>query len=319
MDFTNNFEWNQKVLGVYATGAFETEIWGIKAGLRVENTDLQTELTTTNESNSQNFTNLFPSLHTSFTASENFALQAGYSRRIFRPRLWDLNPFFNIRNNFNIRTGNPDLQPEFTDSYELTSIYELGEASMSSSVYHRYTTDVVERVSTFVDNVTFTTPQNIGTNSLIGFETNGKYNPIKWLTFNGNFNYTYFDRRGVFESREFDFTGTQWSVRLDTKIKLPADIDFEIAGNYRSSFETVQGKQSGFAFMDLGIRKKFLKGKVVGNLGIRDVFASRIQESFVNQPTFENYNFGMRGRFVTFGVSYAFGKGEAMSYSGSRR
>ncbi|AFM03736.1 outer membrane receptor for ferrienterochelin and colicins [Bernardetia litoralis DSM 6794] len=319
LEFTNNFEWNQNVLGVYATAAFETKIWGLKAGLRVENTDLQTLLTNTNEKNSQNFTNFFPSLHTSYKAAENFSIQAGYSRRIFRPRLWDLNPFFSIRNNFNIRTGNPNLQPEFTDSYEITSIYEIGDASLSSSIYHRYTTDVVERVSTFTDNVTFTTPQNIGTNSLFGFETNGKYTPVKWITFNGNFNYTYFQREGVFESQNFDFTGTQWSARLDAKIKLPADIDLELAGNYRSNVETVQGKQSGFAFMDIGLRKKIIKGKIVASLGIRDVFASRIQEIFVNQATFETYNFAQRGRFITFGISYAFGKGEAMSYSGSRR
>ncbi|WP_299896616.1 TonB-dependent receptor [uncultured Aquimarina sp.] len=316
---TNDFEWNQKVLGVYATGAYENENWGVKAGLRVENTDIGTLLANTNESNSQNFTNYFPSFHTSYTFSEKFSLQAGYSKRIFRPRLWDLNPFFNIRNNFNIRTGNPNLQPEFTNSYELTSIYKIGKASMSSSLYHRYTTDVVERVSTFIDNVNFTTPENIGTNSSIGFETNGKYSPTKWLTFTGDFNFNYFDRQGSFEGQVFDFTGNQWSTRLGSKIGFPADIDLELNGNYRSGFETVQGKQSGFAFMDIGIRKKILKGKIVANLGIRDVFASRIQERFVNQPTFETYNFGQRGRFFTFGLSYAFGKGEAITYSGRRR
>ncbi|WP_299214684.1 TonB-dependent receptor [uncultured Aquimarina sp.] len=318
-NLTNDFEWNQKVLGVYGTIAYENEIWGIKAGLRVENTDLETLLANTNEGNSRNFTNFFPSFHTSYTFSEKFSLQAGYSKRIFRPRLWDLNPFFNIRNNFNIRTGNPELQPEFTNSYELTSIYKIGKASMSSSLYHRYTTDVVERVSTFVDNVNFTTPENIGTNSSIGFETNGKYNPVKWLTFTGDFNFNYFDRKGTFEGQVFDFTGNQWSTRLGSKISLPADIDLELNGNYRSGFETVQGEQSGFAFLDIGMRKKILKGKIVANLGVRDVFASRIQERFVNQPTFETYNFGQRGRFITFGLSYAFGKGEAMTYSGRRR
>ncbi|WP_299255920.1 TonB-dependent receptor [uncultured Aquimarina sp.] len=318
-NLTNDFEWDQKVLGVYGTVAYENDTWGIKGGLRVENTDLETLLANTNEGNSRNFTNFFPSFHTSYTFSEKFSLQAGYSKRIFRPRLWDLNPFFNIRNNFNIRTGNPELQPEFTNSYELTSIYKIGKASMSSSFYNRYTTDVVERVSTFVDNVNFTTPENIGTNSSIGFETNGKYSPAKWLTFTGDFNFNYFDRKGTFEGQIFDFTGNQWSTRLGSKIGLPAGIDLEINGNYRSGFETVQGEQSGFAFLDIGMRKKILKGKIVANLGIRDVFASRIQERFVNQPTFETYNFGQRGRFFTFGLSYAFGKGEAMTYSGRRR
>lgn len=318
-NLTNNFEWNQNVLGIYATGAYENDTWGIKAGLRIENTDLSTLLTNTNESSSKNFTNLFPTFHSSYKIGDNFSLQAGYSKRIFRPRLWDLNPFFNIRNNFNISTGNPDLQPEFTHSYELTSIYKIGKASLSSSIYHRYTTDVVERVSTFQDNVTLSTPRNIGTNATIGFETNGKYSPSKWLTLTGDFNFNYFDRKGTFEDQVFDFTGNQWSTRLGSKIGLPADIDLEMTGNYRSGFKTVQGEQSGYAFLDLGLRKKIFKGKIVANLGVRDVFASRIQENYVNQPTFETYSFRQRGRFITFGISYGFGKGEAMTYSGRRR
>ncbi|WP_425077542.1 TonB-dependent receptor domain-containing protein [Psychroserpens sp. S379A] len=318
-NLTNNFEWNQNVLGIYATGAYENDTWGIKAGLRIENTDLSTLLTNTNESSSKNFTNLFPTFHSSYKIGDNFSLQAGYSKRILRPRLWDLNPFFNIRNNFNINTGNPDLQPEFTHSYELTSIYKIGKASLSSSIYHRYTTDVVERVSTFQDNVTLSTPRNIGTNATIGFETNGKYSPSKWLTLTGDFNFNYFDRKGTFEDQVFDFTGNQWSTRLGSKIGLPADIDLEMTGNYRSGFKTVQGEQSGYAFLDLGLRKKIFKGKIVANLGVRDVFASRIQENYVNQPTFETYNFRQRGRFITFGISYGFGKGEAMTYSGRRR
>lgn len=318
-DLTNNFEWNQKVLGLYATGAYEKEKWGVKAGLRLEQTNVNTLLTNTNQSNERNYSNFFPTLHTSYKISDNVSFQAGYSKRIFRPRLWDLNPFFNIRNNFNIRVGNPNLQPEFTDSYELTSIYKVGKASLSSSLYLRHTTDVVERVSTFKDNVTFYTPENIGTNSSIGFETNGKYNPNKWLTLTGDFNFNYFDRAGTFENQVFDFTGSQWSSRLGSKIGFPTDIDVELTGNYRSGFKTIQGEQTGFAFMDLGIRKKIFKGKAIVNLGIRDVFASRIQERFVNQPTFETYSFGQRGRFFTLGISYGFGKGEAMTYSGGRR
>ena len=224
--------------------------------MRLENTDLKTLLANTNESNSRNFTDYFPSFHTSYKVSEKVSFQAGYSRRIFRPRLWDLNPFFNIRNNFNIRQGNPDLQPEFTDSYELTSIYKIGKASFSSSIYHKYTTEVVERVSTSQDNVTITTPENIGTNASIGLEANGKYSPTKWLTLTGDFNYNYFDRIGTFQSKSFDFSGRQWSSRLGSTIGLPADIDVELTGRYQSSYKTIQGDVSGYAFLDLGIRKK---------------------------------------------------------------
>ncbi|WP_165734126.1 outer membrane beta-barrel family protein [Polaribacter sp. 20A6] len=316
---TNNFEYNQKVLGVYGTVAYEREKWGLKAGLRVEKTNLSTLLTNTNESNEQDFTNLFPTVHSSYKVGEDFSLQAGYSKRIFRPRLWDLNPFFNIRNNFNVRVGNPDLQPEFTDSYELTSIYKIGNASLSSSLYHKYTTDMVERVSTYIDGVTITTPENIGTNSSIGFETNGKYRANNWLTITGDFNLNYFDRVGTFESQVFDFSGNQWSSRLGSTIGLPADIDIELTGNYQSGYETVQGNVTGYAHLDLGVRKKIFKGKAIVNLGIRDLFESRISEQLVSQETFETYSFAQRGRFITLGISYGFGKGEAMTYSGGRR
>ncbi|MDF1868396.1 MAG: TonB-dependent receptor [Saprospiraceae bacterium] len=316
---TNIFEYDQKVLGVYGTGSYEDEKWGLKLGLRVENTDLETFLVNTEKSNNQNFTNLFPSAHTSYKVSDRFSLQAGYSKRIFRPRLWDLNPFFNIRNNFSIRTGNPDLQPEFTDSYEVASIYIFDNASFNLGVYYRYTTDVVERISTFENNVNTFKPLNIGTNRSTGIEINGKYSPIEWFSIIGDINYNYFNREGSLEAVSFDFTADQWSSKMTTKFKLPADIDFEVTGQYQSKVKTVQGVTSDNLFADLGLRKKILKGRGVFNLSVRDVFASRIRESETNQATFYLYNWGQRGWFVTFGFSYGFGKGEAMEFSGQRR
>jgi outer membrane receptor protein involved in Fe transport len=316
---TNVFEYAQNVMAVYGTGAFEGDKWGVKLGLRVENTDLNTLLANTNESNDQNYTNFFPSAHTSYKLSEGISLQAGYSRRIFRPRLWDLNPFFNIRNNFSIRTGNPDLQPEFTDSYELASIFILGKTSLNFTVYHRYTTDVVERISTFENNVNTTKPLNIGTNGATGLELNGKYTPNNWLTFTGDVNYNYFNRQGELEATSFDFNADQWSSKLTTKLKLPAGIDFEVTGQYQSAEQSVQSRQSDQLFADLGLRKKILNGKGVLNISVRDVFASRIGESITDQSGFYLYSRRQRGRFVTLGFSYGFGKGEAMEFSGARR
>jgi outer membrane receptor protein involved in Fe transport len=316
---TNIFEYSQNVLGVYGTGAYEGNRWGLKVGLRIENTDLKTLLVNTGEKNDQNFTNLFPSAHSSYKINDHVSLQAGYSRRIFRPRLWDLNPFFNIRNNFSIRTGNPNLQPEFTDSYELNSIYIFGKTSFNLGLYYRYTTDVVERVSTFEDNVNTTMPMNIGTNQTTGIEFNFKYSPNKWLSFNGDFNYNYFNREGELEATSFDFTADQWSGKMTSKLKLPADIDFEITGHYRSRYQTVQSLISENIFADMGLRKKILQGRGVINLSVRDIFASRIRESVTEQPTFYLYSFGQRGRFVTLGFSYGFGKGEAMEFSGQKR
>ncbi|MEM1218687.1 MAG: TonB-dependent receptor [Bacteroidota bacterium] len=318
-DFTNQFDYNQKVLGLYTTGAYEGDRWGIKAGLRVENTDLSTLLVTTNQPNNQNFTNLFPSAHTSYKVNERLSFQAGYSRRIFRPRLWDLNPFFNIRNNFNIRMGNPNLLPEFTDSYEVNGIYILDKISMNLGVYQRYTSEVIERISFFEDGVTVTMPVNIGTNQATGVEFNTKYSPAKWLTMNGDFNYRYFQREGSLEGTVFDFAADVWDARITTKWKLPAKFDLEVTGRYESAEQMIQGVRSAQLFADLGVRKKIWKGKAVVNLSVRDIFASRIWEMTTVQETFEVYSRSLRGRFITLGFSYGFGKGEAMTYGGGRR
>jgi outer membrane receptor protein involved in Fe transport len=316
---TNIFIFDQKVFGVYATGAYEGDKWGVKGGLRMEHTNLETLLETTGEENTQNFPNFFPSFHTSYKFTERFSMQAGYSRRIFRPRLWDLNPFFNIRNNFSIRMGNPDLMPEFTDSYEVNGILILDKLSTNLGVYHRFTTEVVERVSTFEDNVNIFRPINVGTNQSTGIEFNAKYIPAKWLTIDGDFNYNYFQRQGTFEGTSFDFSADQWSTKWRSKFKLPFDFDVEITGRYQSDVRTIQGVVSANLWADAGIRKKLMDGKAVINFSVRDIFFSRFRETEILQEDFYVYSFGQRGRFLTLGFSYGFGKGEAMEYSGRRR
>ncbi len=318
-NFTNIFTLDQNVLALYTTGAYEGEKWGIKIGFRLESTQVNTLLETTNESSKQDYTNVFPSAHTSYTVSDNFSLQVGYSKRINRPGLRQLNPFSNIRNNFNISEGNPNLQPEYTDSYELTSIHKLDKASLNFSLYYRHTTDAVERITVFEDNVSVSRPENIGANNTTGFEINGKYNPLDWLSINGDFNINYFDRNGVYESESFDFNGNRWSTSITSKVKLPAQFDFEFSGDYRSEYETLQQVVSENLFFDIGLRKKIVKGKIILNLSIRDLFASRIDETVTSQSDFYLYNSRQRGRFVSFGISYGFGKGEAMQFSGQRR
>ncbi len=315
---TNNFEFMQNVLGAYGTGSFENDKWGLKLGLRLENTDISTLLVNNNESNDQNYTNLFPSAHASLKVTEQFSVQGGYSRRIYRPRMWDLNPFFNIRNNFNIRQGNPQLGPEFTDSYEIGSGYDWQILSLNLAVYHRYTTGVIERINIFENNVNIFKPENIGTNKATGIELNAKLEPWKWVTTNIDFNYNYFDRFGELEGTIFDFSADQWTTRSTTKFKLPTDLDLEASVRYASQFQTVQGQQEDMLFLDLGGRKKILNGRGVINVSVRDVFASRIQRNTVDQADFYVFSRRLRGRFITLGVSYGFGKGEAMSYSGSK-
>jgi len=320
-NLTNVFEYDQKVLGVYGTGAYEGEYWGVKIGMRVEHTDLETFLVNTSARNKNVFTNLFPSAHTSYKLSESVSFQAGYSRRIYRPRLWDLNPFFNVRDNFNIRAGNPNLLPEYTDSYEVGSIFIFEDISLNFIAYHRYTTDKIERVIIIEEetNVNTSRPENIGTNKATGLEANFKYNISKKLTLNGDANYNIFQRDGQFNEQVFDFTADKWTGKLMLKYKLKKGIDLELTGRHESREETVQGLRNANSQLDAGLRVKILKGKGVFNVSARDIFASRVRKLTIDNDTYFLERGGWRGRALTLGFSYGFGKGEAMHFSGRRR
>ena len=316
---TNEFEYQQNVLGLYSTAAIEKNKVGLKGGLRLENTLLQTLLTTTNEENNRNFNNLFPSLHFSYKLNNHLGFQFGYSKRIYRPRLWDLNPFFNIRDNYNIRTGNPNLLPEFTDAFEISSILTQDKVSISMSIYKRITDGVIERLSTFENNVTTYVPYNVGKKDATGIELNAKININKQISLLGDFNFFQFKRTGEFNNQNIDFSAQQWYTKWTSKLKLTSTTDVELSGQYESGYQTIQGEIQPQLYGNIGFRQKLINGKAVISFSIRDLFASRIWVNEIIQNDFSLYSRNFRGRFIIFGFSYGFGKGEAMEYSGARR
>jgi outer membrane receptor protein involved in Fe transport len=316
---TNVFEFTQGVLGVYGMAAYESDTWGAQLGLRTENTKINTLLVNTEEENEQNFTDLFPSLNTSYKFSQSFSLQAGYSRRIYRPRLWELNPFFNIRNSYNYRKGNPNLRSEYSDSYEISAIFLKGISSLNMSLYQLYTTNTIESVTTFQDNISVSGPENLGSKRVNGIEINGKITPSKKIIINGDFNYNAFDRKATWQNRSFDFKGNSWSSEITSKFKFPKDLDVEMSWNYQSGFKTIDGESGPSQFFNLGARKKLLKGKGVVSLNIRDLFATRVRENETIRDNFNIWSRSVYGRFWVIGFSYGFGKGEAMEFRSRRR
>ena len=316
---TNEFEYQQNVLGLYSTAAIEKNKVGLKGGLRLENTLLQTLLTTTNEENNRNFNNLFPSLHFSYKLNNHLGFQFGYSKRIYRPRLWDLNPFFNIRDNYNIRTGNPNLLPEFTDAFEISSILTKDKVSVNMSIYKRITEGVIERLSIFENNVTTYVPYNVGKKDATGIELNTKINVNKQISLLGDFNYFQFKRTGEFNNQNIDFSAQQWYTKWTSKLKLTSTTDVELSGQYESGYQTIQGEIQPQLYGNIGFRQKLINGKAVISFSIRDLFASRIWVNEIIQNDFSLYSRNFRGRFIIFGFSYGFGKGEAMEYSGAKR
>jgi outer membrane receptor for ferrienterochelin and colicin len=124
------------------------------------------------------------------------------------------------------------------------------------NAYRRFTTDKIEYISSFSDNVRVYSPENVGTADTKGLELNFKYTPYNKITFNGDLNYNYFIREGIFNEESFDFNNDYWSTKITSKYKVNKNLDMEVTGRYNSSIQTIQGIQFDNLYMDLGTRER---------------------------------------------------------------
>lgn len=111
----------------------------MQAGLRIEHTALQTHQLVSDARGTRNYTYLFPSLHISRKFDTDNEVQLSYSRRINRPNFWQLNPFADYSDPVNLRSGNPNLQPELIDAVEGTYTRYIDRQTLTLTAYFRQT------------------------------------------------------------------------------------------------------------------------------------------------------------------------------------
>ncbi|MCB0642632.1 MAG: TonB-dependent receptor, partial [Phaeodactylibacter sp.] len=211
--FSNDFNYEEEIHAGYGIIGNKTGNFSYQAGLRLEYTGIRTELLQTGEVNPRDYTNLFPSGHLTYEFKDQNSLQLSYSRRISRPRFRHLNPFFSYTNSRNFWSGNPNLDPEFSDVVEFQHLKYWEKASLSSSIYYRQTQGVIERVRLILDEEAGTTiglPINLSTEDAYGLEFTYSYNPLKWFRLNGDFNFFRALRYGVYEEQVFEADTYTW-------------------------------------------------------------------------------------------------------------
>ncbi|MEM6726594.1 MAG: TonB-dependent receptor, partial [Bacteroidota bacterium] len=168
---SNDFRYDEDIHAVYVLYGNKLGRWSYQAGIRMEHSRIKTNLITTGEVNERNFTDWFPSALLNYELPKANSIQVSYSRRIRRPRFWDLNPFFTFSDNRNFFAGNPNLNPEYTDSYELEHIKYWDQVSITSAVYYRHSTGWIQRIRRVADDGTSVTrPENLSTNDSWGAE-----------------------------------------------------------------------------------------------------------------------------------------------------
>lgn len=308
---TNDFRYDENIHGLYASFGNKIDKFSFQFGLRAEYSDITTELLQTNEVNARDYANLFPSAFLTYDLPKNNAVQLSYSRRIRRPRFWDLNPFFTFSDARNFFSGNPNLDPEFTDAFELGHIKYFDKGSLGSSVYYRHTEGVIQRIFA-VDESTGNTvrrPENLATEDSYGVEFNYSYDPFKWWRINGDFNFfravtsgEIVDAEGVTQSLNAD-TYT-WFTRLTSRTTWK-EIDYQVRLNYRAPRENTQGTTKSITSIDIGISKDILKNNGTITLSITDVLNSRRYRSTLERPNFTaETDFQWRARQATLSFNY---------------
>ena len=320
-DLSNNFNYDEDVYAAYAIYGNKKNKLSYQVGLRLEHSEVLTELEQTNEVNDRSYTNLFPSAHFSYEFSTTNAFQISYSKRLRRPRFRDLNPFFTFSDSRNFFSGNPDLDPENTDSYEIGHLKYFENATLSSSVFWRHSNNVIQRIQlTGEDGNTITAPQNLNTRDDYGLDLNFSYSGIKWWRIDGNYSVFRQIVNGENVRADFSANGYTMNGRMTNKLTVAKDIDVQLRFNFRGPRNTTQGRYSGIYTMDLGVSKDFLNKKLNATLSARDLFNSRRRVWFIENGDYsENGDFQWRARTIRLNLSYKFSKGEDQKGKKGRR
>lgn len=312
--FENQFLYDENIHALYATYGNKYGKFSYQAGLRGEYSQVTTIETNQDKVNDRDYLDLFPSLHLNYQINESRAYQLSYSRRIDRPRFWFLNPFFTLSDRINTFSGNPDLDPEYTDSYELGTIRYWDDFSLNTSLFYRHTEDNIDRFLVLNDDGTTTRrPENVGVADDYGLDLNFSYSGLKWLRLDANGNFFRATSSGTFQDTDFEVDNFTWFGRFTARISF-WDSDLQIRSDFRGARQTAQGSTLGRGSVDLGWSKDFMNDNLTIALSIRDIFNSRNFNSTVlidDESTpdiavdfFSMSRFQRRARSTTLSVNY---------------
>ena len=272
----NAYDFDERVQALYAQAGRDWGPVGLQLGVRAERAVTTFDLLTTDESYDNDYQSLFPSAYLSLKPAEFTTLRAGYSRRINRPRRWELNPFPSFDDPLNIRTGNPALKPEYTDSFELRGQQVTGFGSLSLTPYYRHTTDVIRRVSTVrADGVTVRSTDNLDTADAWGAEAVLSLDDLGGFEGYVSLEGYRLQTDGATATAELSSDAFGWGGRVNANYGFGdrlgwGDLDLQATARYTAPIDTEQGRVGARTFIDLALRQKLFGDRASLSLQARD-------------------------------------------------
>lgn len=316
-DPSNLLDFKQTINAFYTQFGTKFSKFSFLSGLRYEATRLIVNQVETGDFNRNNFDGLFPTLNLNYEFSEMESLQFGYNRRIRRPRSWFLNPFPSRSSPTNLFQGNPNLTPSFSNQVDLGYLKRYDKLTLNGSIYFQRATDVISFITedtgedTFFDgeqvSILRRTPVNLAKNDRYGFEVTSNYRPTRKWNLNANFNLFNLITRGDFNGQNFDAENLSWFIRLNNKMTILKNIDWQTRIFYRGPTENAQTRNQGIFSLNFAFSKDLFKEKASLALNINDVFNSRRRVSETITPFFEtDSEFQWRVRSYNLTFTYRF-------------
>jgi len=332
-NFSNTLEYKEYVNAAYTQLGTKWEAFSLLGGLRMEHSNIDVNLLETNELENKTYTNWFPSVFLGYEFAENDQITLSFSRRLRRPRNWYINPFVSRSSNTNLRQGNPDLDPTFTNAFDLGYITRSDQFTFTTSGYYNKSTGIFEFIrqetGDFVSipnpndinnpvtvPIILSKPVNLATEKRIGMEFTTTYTPIRNWRFTWNVNlfqralrgdYSFVNSNGEDVTQVFDADNFSWFSRLSAKVVLPYAIDFQSNIFYMGPSLDAQSRNKGMLNTSVAFSREFLKDKGTISLNVSDLFNSRKRMSETRTPNvFSDSEFQWRERQINLTLVYRF-------------
>ena len=353
---SSHYKYRDRVYAGYITYSNAFKDFSYQLGLRGESSDYKgtqdftvrhqgSGLVDTTGNFSNNFPiSLFPSVFLSQKLGGDQDLTLNYTRRIDRPNFFQLFPFTDYSDSLNLSRGNPDLRPQFTNSFELA--YQktyAGNSTFMASVYYKYTTDLITRyqfpgVNPINDSVVFiSTFINAKSSFVGGLELISRNSITKWWDVTGNIN-IFTSKINVIDTAKVTIptVGQTWSWfgKINNTFKLPKNFTLQLTGDFTSKTvlppggsassggggggrgfgQTVSGSAQGYSRptggVDAALKYEFLKNKAASlTLSVSDIFRTRVFDVYTTSVAFNQETNRRRDpQFFRLQFNWRFGK-----------
>lgn len=307
---TNLFKYTEFINGLYLTYANKINNFEFQLGLRTELTNIKAELLDPTQNFKRQYIDLFPSASVTQKLDKTNELELSYSRRVNRPRPGMLNPFGENTDPYNLRNGNPDLKPEYIDSYELSYLKYINNSVITSSVYFKQTHGLITRIKTSIDSITtLTNFVNLSNAYSYGFELIASIQQTpKWLNFTGSFNYYNTVINGDNVQSALSTSGHAWFTKFLASVNLWYGFDLQMAYNYQSRRPAIDGYIEPVQSFDVSLKKEFAKQNLEIGMRVSDVFNTQQNKQFQTGDGYtQNITNKRESRFAYLTLTYRFG------------